>query len=458
MTTENVRTRWPLNLVFQERGIRLGEEVLEQSKLFRANQLRLFCGVKLSELHSSVYDEAWYRAAGEIRYDYLICREDQVLLGLRLTDREPQEETFFAVPDLPVVGLTMDQMALEQVDEVLTSLQEVLNESAQSVWHCRLAPCPPELTKPLLREVLLETQSNGDIAPTEYGMDNGLVRVWQNGRARAFCSPETVQHLSELLASEPPWAAPHRDRISFDDRLSAYRSGLSCNAQTSAELVRKVMDLPLAEYMDGFPEELKQLQCSLPGECGTYAEAARGISHLLHSPVDDLYDQGVVLMRNLAVPPLDDENIKNGIRLGRSALGRLPDRLPERYLRTEAVGEPQCFDDHVSAVRRKLPVAVHLAFAPQEQFFQGVGVLAESRYPQWRSLMLRRCMELPARYRYVDLLRMADYEIQQGDEDSWDTGTWLFYLLLIEPYCLMFQRKEQKQHTSRQKEVKKHEL
>ena len=110
---------------------------------------------------------------------------------------------------------------------------------------------------------------------------------------------------------------------------------------------------------------------------------------------------------------------------------RLPDRLPERYLRTEAVGEPQCFDDHVSAVRRKLPVAVHLAFAPQEQFFQGVGVLAKSRYPQWRSLMLRRCMELPARYRYVDLLKMEDYEIQKGD--GWDTGTWLFYLLLIEP-------------------------
>lgn len=454
MTTGNVRTRWPLNMVFQERSIRPGEQALEQSELFRARRLRLLCGVRLSDLHSSVYDEAWYRPAGENRYDYLICREDQVLLGLRLTDREPQEETFFYVPDLPVVELTMSQMALGQVEEVLAGLQEVLNEAVQQVWHCRLAPCPPELTEPLLREVLLETQSNGDIAPTEYGMDNGLVRVWQNGRTSAFCSPETGQHLSELLAAEPPGAVPHRDRIPFEDRLSTYRSGLSCNAQASADLVRKVMDLPLEAYMDGFPEELKRLQRTLPGQCGTYAEAARGIYSLLHSPIDELHEEGVILMRDLAVPLLDDENIKNSIRPGRSA----PGRLPERYLKTEAVGEPQSFADHVSAVRRKLPVAIRLAFAPQEQFFQGVGVLAESRYPQWHSLMLRRCMELPARYRYVDLLKMADYEFQQGDEDSWDTGTWLFYLLLIEPYCLISQRKEQKQHTSHQKEVKKHEL
>ena len=111
MTTENVRTRWPLNMVFQERSIRPDEQVLEQaleqSELFHAHRLRLFCGVRLSDLQSSVYDEAWYRPAGETWYDYLICREEGLLLGLRLTDREPQEETFFSVPDLPVVELTI---------------------------------------------------------------------------------------------------------------------------------------------------------------------------------------------------------------------------------------------------------------------------------------------------------------------------------------------------------------
>ena len=53
MTSNELRTYWPLNLRFTEGDIRLGEQLLESSDLFLHNGLRLLYNVNLRDLSRS---------------------------------------------------------------------------------------------------------------------------------------------------------------------------------------------------------------------------------------------------------------------------------------------------------------------------------------------------------------------------------------------------------------------
>jgi hypothetical protein len=83
-----------------------------------------------------------------------------------------------------------------------------------------------------------------------------------------------------------------------------------------------------------------------------------------------------------------------------------------------------------------------LTFGPQERFFQGVGILAENSYPRWLSNALKVYCELPPRCKYVDVLKIADEWFNREDNWSRGIGIRLFYLLLIEPYRLIYNKFE----------------
>lgn len=447
MTEQNFRTRYPLNMSFNNFDARLGELTLSRSALFRSNGLKLLCGVSLSDVRPADDANIWHEQATRNLLDYLVCRDDGVLLAINVSDRDPCRGDCVRVPDLPTAETTRGQFEQGDVADILAQLDTILREGDSPVWYCRLQPYPAELAEQLFAEVLLETQANGNVAPTDYGMCIGLVKVLRNGRCSTLCTRQTAEWLPQFLQDNRPRVTPDNERLPFEEHLKAFRSGLLSNGQNGARLVQEVMDTPLEEYMDGFPEELATLRQSLSDQCTTYGEAAYTIYSMLHSPDEVLFDEGVALMRLLAAPPLEDRKIMNAMRLGRVS-GRAPDRMPERYRRGGEVCEKQSFEACISRIRQQLPTSMKLTFGTQESFFQGVGVLAGSGYPQWLSGALRMFCEVSTRYKYVDLLDLANDWFRK--EESRDFGIRLLYLLLIEPYRLIYNKFERNR-----KEVRK---
>ena len=264
MTIKNFRTHWPLDMRFTKRDIHSGEQSLENEEPFYEHGLRLLYNVRLSDLSQDANAGKQQHQTLSGVFDYLICKGDAVLMAIRLTNRAPWYGKFLYVPDLPVAEISSNEFAQGNIENILTVLDTVLHGTAPPVWYCHLQYCPSELIEPMQNKMLLETLASGDIVPTEYGMCSGLVRVSQYGRLFSMCSQQTAQSLPTLLDAEELRDIPQRDRIPFDELLQAYRCGLSCNGQTSAELVRDIMDMPLTEYMDGFPQSWPDCRVNSP--------------------------------------------------------------------------------------------------------------------------------------------------------------------------------------------------
>ena len=441
MTIDNFRTHWPLDIRFTACDIQAGEQALDRSELFCDNNLRLLCGVWLSALSPASGPGKGQPLPSRL-IDYLVCKGNTVLMAVRLTDRAPKYGEFLYIPDLPVAEITSKQFTKGNVGAVLSHLRKILEKPASPAWFCRLRPCPSSLISPMLRHVLLETTDSGDTVPTEYGMCSGIVQVLQYGRRCAMCSPQALRNLPHLLTDEVPWGAAEGDKIPFADLLSAYRSGRSCNGRTSAALVQEVMDMPLAEYMDGFPRELQELQDALPGQCGTYAQAAMGIYRLLHTLCGETYNLGVDLMQNLAQPPLEDKKIADAVQMGRRVTGRGPDDLPGRYRKAQQERKIRSFSDCICDTRKKLPAGMRLTSMPQASFFQGVGLLSQSRYPSWLSDALSTDLSIAGRCPYGEVLQLAEYNLQEENAWTRGLGVRLLYLLLIEPCCLIHENNQ----------------
>lgn len=447
MTSNELRTYWPLNLRFTEGDIRLGEQLLESSDLFLHNGLRLLYNVNLRDLSRSPGSQQSYDRLPHSLLDYLVCKGDAVLLAIHLTNRMPWYGRFVRVPDLPMAETTAQKLVQGDVSDILETLETVVQAKAPPVWSCRLAPCPPELTEALLDGMLLEQQRDGSLLPTEYGACQGLVQAREpDSSRRTLCTPRTAFRLQTQLSHEERRKLSEGNpegRVSFQVILNTYRSGLSIHGYDNANLVQEVMDMPLEQYMDGFPSELEQLEDALPGQCAAYGQAALEIAKMLQSaidPDDEQYQLGVDLMRCLAAPPLSDLSIFNGIQMGRSLLGRNPDTWPQRYQKLVTSKPIHSFSDCLSRTTQVLPANIRLSMLPMAGFFQGVSILTESVYPLWLGQILPTYLKEGGRCTYASMLRMADC-CMQYDDDTWfmSLGPRLFYLALIEPYCLIHQ-------------------
>ena len=435
MTTETYNTHWPLNVPLETINVRRGEEALDETDLFHAKGLELLCDVSPADLRAVSDGASWHQQNSGSRFDYLVRRGENVLLAIHLTDRDTWYNNFCRLPDLAVAEITCKRFAEGDVEEILDQLEQLLRENSPPAWQCPLNSCSPKLTEALMARVFLERDVDGSLTPTEYGAASGLVRVRCCGTSRTMYSARMAPHLPELLAPLPP-APPAKDRIPFDELVRNYSTGLARDENASAALVAAVDKMPLEKYMDGFPEELEDLQRNLPGQCDTYGEAARAIWAMLHTADDQTYTQGVLLMRDLAAPPIKDCTMANAVRMGTRIMGRGPDYMPNRYKTTTRPGIVCSFKDCVG-IQRELPAGIQLAQTPQETFFQGVSALTRLGYPRWLSQTLRRQLGLMPRSAYAELITLANHKLDEDDSQMWGLGIRLLYLLLIEPYCLI---------------------
>lgn len=432
-------TRWPLNMRYIYRyDISPGERALVEGFPFCGGHLRLLCGVQLSDLSWMARTGAKQKPMPHGAYEYLICREEEVLLAIHLSDLGAEElmGPFIYVAGLPVVETDMERFARGDVIDILDELEDILRHKAAPVWNCRLQACPPELVEPMFREQMLEVESGGDTVPTLYGSCKGLVRVVERSGQSTMCTQRTAQSIQVCLSGcgRPAVSCRKERLLPFEERLKRHCEGLLWDDSISAQMVREVMDLPLREYMAGFPQELEELEERLPRQCGTYSEAACAVYDLLHKSCDELYELGIDLMLHLAAPPLEDEKIAQAVRMGRRIVGRDPDHMPERYHRDR---KGTSFHDLVNS--SGTAPGIRLAMGTQASFFQGVGVLAGSAYPGWRSHAIQTCLALGRRCGYGELLQLASLKL--SDDNPWyvGLGTHLMYTLLIEPFYLIHQ-------------------
>ena len=436
MTTTIHNTHWPLNISLESPDLRPGEEALTDTDLFSAKGLTLLCGVSPADLQSAGPGSSpWQRQGPGSRFDYLVCRNSDVLLAIHLVDRDTWYDNLCHLPDLAVAETTCGRFAKGDVSDILDQLEQILRKNRPPAWRCPLESCSPELTEALMDRVLLEQDIEGGVAPTEYGEASGLVRVRCSGVCRTMYSARLAPRLPELLSPRPP-APAAGDRLPFDKLMRLCRTGLARDENTSAALVAAVDGMPLEKYMDGFPEELEELQSGLPGGCDTYGEAARAIWAMLYTANDQAYTQGIILMRDLAAPPLGDRTVANAVRMGVRVTGRPPDYMPGRYRTSLRPGAIRSFADCVGR-RQELPAGIRLAQTPQEAFFQGVGALARLEYPGWLSRTLRDRLGLTPRSTYGELVALANNKLEEDDTWTWGLGIRLLCLLLIEPYCLI---------------------
>lgn len=227
MTSNELRTYWPLNLRFTEGDIRLGEQLLESSDLFLYNRLRLLYNVNLRDLTQDTDAQQSQDRLPYSMLDYLICKDDNVLLAIHVTNRMTWYGRFIRVPGLPVVETTAQKLVEGNVADILETLETIVEAKAPPVWSCRLAPCPPKLTEALLEGVLLEQQRDGSLLPTEYGACQGLVQVREpDGSRRTLCTPQTALRLQAQLSNEERRKLSEgtpEDRVGFQVILNLYR-------------------------------------------------------------------------------------------------------------------------------------------------------------------------------------------------------------------------------------------
>lgn len=414
-----------LTMRFTDVNLRQGEQALLYSRPFLVHGLSLLQGVRSADLHRSS-DGRSLGSEPDCRYDYLICQGDTVWLAVCLDVRHPWYGELQTIPGLPVISTSQVRFAGGDVASVLRELERV--EGEDHLWNCPLTPCPPEWMAALTANRLVTPQAGSGLTPTEYGMSCGFIGVSQGSQSRVMCTRRASRYRAELLVAQARPQPPWRAQIPLAERMLAFRSGRFDNNASAARLVQEMMDTPLESYLEGYPPYLNLLKRHLPIGCTTFGAAALEIDKMLRSANPKRSEKGLDLMISLAHPVLEDSMAWQFAQSGDNLAEKLPDYPQERYYRL--YGSPT----HSLDRPRKPPASTQLAAVQLAGFFQGVGALARSGYPDWLAGAIRSYLKLPDRYYYADALWTAQSELSKGNSGFY---AGLLYLLLIEPCCVI---------------------
>lgn len=433
-------SRYLVDLRMWQTDVRPGEWQLEHSPPFVRHGLRLAHDVRCGDMKcvspSKLIRGQSQKQRPDFVYDYLICKDDAVLLAICLEDREPGFDSSMLLPGLTVLVSSEEAFFEGQIDPVLDRLDKVVRQELErgANWQCPLRPCSRRLLELMRREWLVEDYPREGLLPTDYGVLLGAIQVSWAGSSQIMCTPRTARRLWERFTPrEQPSPSPHPDKLPLAERLQVSRKGLFCHEQEASGLVQTLRDIPLKEYMMGFTEKLEGLQNGLPSRCcRTYGTAAQAISQLLKSPDEDRQDTAIELMLKLVSPLLEDDKILRMGGRGINIAERAPIYPPERYQKLWGRRE---LDLHaLPSQRSPQTFQSRMHTLSMSGFFQGVELLSKSSYPRWLAQSLTYQLGLKDRERYIDLLWLGVDRIRNDDQDH---GLKLIYLLAIEPFCML---------------------
>ena len=274
--------------------------------LFRAEKLRMFCGVPLAELeHFS--GEGIPDDMAALRAELVICKGESVLIAVEYTGDEPGIGAIRRLPVQSLPARCTPAGGARRIGRALELAVTNLKGGAPNRWYFGPVPLPPALYAPLRRERMLAQEFcefNGRLAeqPTVYGAANGILRGYRTEKKGGvyclpYCGRDSLARLS-AAASENK-TAPKRRAAPFAERLRRIDQGLPCSDAVAAAAVRDFAARPLGEYLEGFEDELERLNTDLDYP-PTYADAAERIYRM--AQVQATRARGLELTRLLAAP------------------------------------------------------------------------------------------------------------------------------------------------------------
>lgn len=426
MPNQALNTNFPLHVSLSTYEWSPGEQALISSSLFCKYGLSLYCGVLLCDLEYADGGSPWDEHDDRYLMDYLICQGDNVIMSIQVTDRDQWRGEPLHLDDLCFAEISAAQMECADIVHILTTLESLLQRDEPAVWQCCIREVPREYIGRLEEGQLLELQDSV-VQPTEYGMCMGLVRVLSSTQHTTLCSCSTAEYLMAMLDNCAQRNAIHL-QFPFAQRIEALSSGVYCSAANGAKVVREMKDLPLVDYLHVFPKELETLRRLSPKLCGTYGEAACMIYDMIHSGHKPTVDNGVTLLKALAVPPVVHCDAMASVQSTSHAYFPAPSGPDRQRAGLEA---------RVNRLMRSVSLCTTLSFVTMKSFFQGVGFLAQTGYPDWLAGALQTAYELPDEFIYARFL-CHGYKLLQQEDDAQE-GLRLLYLLMIEPFQLIRQ-------------------
>ena len=241
--------------------------------------------------------------AAQGRFDCLVCKGDAVLLAVEFNARDAWLGPAPAVPGLETVAVSLEELTKPDVSRVTDAIWQQLRLQSPPLWRCKLKKLTASQMARLEDECMLESVSDSGRriggVPSPYGTDMGIVLAYlptsTPGRYRRVpvCSARTGARLRAMLASPPDEAQPTDGPIPLAVRLARHRGGLPSDPRRSAQLVRRMADMRMSDYLRDQPAARRHFD-----GCYSYLETVCRVSqHVSAFP-----DRRAMAMAALAAP------------------------------------------------------------------------------------------------------------------------------------------------------------
>lgn len=238
--------------------------------------------------------EVAFEIGGERQGGWLFGDGDRLLLGVVLVK---EEEASFS---RKVMYYPEKDMASGNLLPLVYQIKLRLNAKRGKLpgwtdvlcpdWLDELRPIPVELSEKMEQARLLRPEAgSGAWEPSPLGARYGIVRGFRfldgQGACRTFfAAEEPLNELKDLLAGSQG-VQESRKVIPMAERLARLAMGVPGNDAYAVELIKRLGDMPLEQYMGQCPDKLEQLRRELPGgPANTVGEAAVQISRVCHAP------------------------------------------------------------------------------------------------------------------------------------------------------------------------------
>lgn len=255
-----------------------------------AEMVVLACAEQFQKLGLRLY-EGIYGLDGGLQGGWLIGNGEEQFLGVLPSENG---DAYFT-GEMPILHYPTDDTAQEKLNSLPNYIKLCLRggKVKGSCWVDPLRPVPPEFHEKMVRARLIKPRFGSYIwEPTPLGARYGLVHGFMllDGRRTChtfFIQAASLDALKDLLTGGRPnqGAQESRKIIPLEERLNRMAVGLPGNDAYAVELVRRLGDMPLGQYMGQCPDKLEQLRKELPGgPVNTVREAAARISEVWHTP------------------------------------------------------------------------------------------------------------------------------------------------------------------------------
>lgn len=430
------------------------EENLQTSELFAREELSLLCSVPAIALHRAEDESQIPECSNTDILDLLICRRDEALLAVVSQEREDFRAALADVPDLPYIYVSQEDMTQGNCEAVLEYLADTILKQPVR-WRCRLQPIPDERVDDLLACRALHWR-DCMLQPTEYGAARGLVRrLAPNEPDAVLCEPLWFECLFRMQETIRDRSVPTK-LVDLDTRLRHHKAALCADYALSAKLFQQLADTPLERYMgDRHPEQLDLLRHHLVSQCETIRDAALAIQQLLTSGQEAHFDIGVTLLKALATPVRDYAMGQAFFRNWKRKPPARPNtsQLEQQRARWAASGHRPGLNELIRCQQSTTPTGAILARLPLTTFFQGLAAHTGLDYPLWLSCTMHSFFRAPTSFSYAAMISQAHHWLDSSMNPPWlpsseldsplddaETGLYVLYLLLVEPFCLSGRR------------------